>query len=59
MAESTQNQAPKDTPTSYGYCSWHDRFSEGVRLIRLGSGDTHYACPQCVHIFKLTPYEDR
>ncbi|GGQ38726.1 hypothetical protein ACFFKE_32505 [Streptomyces mutabilis] len=59
MEESTQNQAADGTPTSYGYCSWHDRFSEGVRLIRLGSGDMHYACVHCVRIYKLTPYEDQ
>ncbi|WP_329471669.1 hypothetical protein OIE75_20195 [Streptomyces sp. NBC_01723] len=63
MDESTQKEAPTDTPADYGYCSWHDRFSEGVRRIQLteagSGGKVHYACPQCVHIFKLTPYEDQ
>ncbi|GHC26947.1 MULTISPECIES: hypothetical protein [Streptomyces rochei group] len=62
MDESTQTEAGQGTPGAYGFCSWHQRFSEGIRLINLtpegADGKVHYACPQCVHIFKLTPYAD-
>ncbi|MFC8945896.1 hypothetical protein [Streptomyces rochei] len=58
MDESTGTAPPKGTPTE-GFCSWHDRISEDVRLIRLDSGDTHYACVHCIRIYKLTPYEDQ
>ncbi|MFJ8189628.1 hypothetical protein ACIQ8D_07535 [Streptomyces sp. NPDC096094] len=58
MAETTQTQTTEGTPQGYGYCSWHQRFADDVRLIQLteaGSGGIpHYACPQCRHIFKLT-----
>ncbi|GGQ81453.1 hypothetical protein [Streptomyces flaveolus] len=59
MEESTQGRTAEGTPSIGGYCSWHQRFSDDVRLIRLSSGDTHYACVHCVRIFKLTPSEDQ
>lgn len=61
MAESTQKKASQDSPTTEGYCSWHQRIAQSVRRIQLseaGSGGTvHYACVHCVRIYSLTPYE--
>ncbi|WP_411078475.1 hypothetical protein [Streptomyces sp. cmx-10-25] len=63
MAEDTQSGAPTGSPTEYGYCSWHDRFAADVRLIELTAASTvgkvHYACPQCVHRYSLTPHADQ
>ncbi|MDX3400072.1 hypothetical protein [Streptomyces sp. ME01-18h] len=61
MDEVTQDQAPKGTPTTAGYCSWHQRIADSVERIQLSEagsgGKVHYACIHCVRIFKLTPYE--
>ncbi|MEU0218953.1 hypothetical protein ABZ281_29355 [Streptomyces sp. NPDC006265] len=64
MAERTQDQAAEGTPTSYGFCSWHQRFAEDVRLIDVieqgsGSGHVHYACGPCRKTHRLVPYADR
>lgn len=63
MDESTQKQDTKDSPSSGGYCSWHQRIVDSVRRIQLteagSGGKVHYACVHCVRIFKLTPYEDQ
>lgn len=63
VSERTQDQAPEDTPTTAGYCSWHQRIVDSVRRIQLteagSGGKVHYACRHCIRIFKLTPYEDR
>lgn len=63
MDESTQSQGTKDSPTSGGYCSWHNRIVDSVRRIQLteagSGGKVHYACRHCIRIFKLTPYEDQ
>ncbi|MDH6213796.1 hypothetical protein [Streptomyces pseudovenezuelae] len=54
------------TPTAYGYCSWHKRMSEGVRLIQVteaGSGPSGagnlFACGPCRDTYHLVPFADR
>ncbi|MFF9205158.1 hypothetical protein ACF1AE_25720 [Streptomyces sp. NPDC014986] len=71
MAEPTQHTTTDDTPASteaspasYGYCSWHKRFAEGVRLIDVqeqgsGPGGAIYACGPCRTTHDLTPFADR
>ncbi|MGY0067193.1 hypothetical protein ACWZEH_10245 [Streptomyces sp. QTS137] len=64
MDESTQTEDAAGTPTSYGFCSWHNRFAAGVRLIDVieqgsGPGHVHYACPPCREVHGLVPYADR
>lgn len=64
MAESTQPTAAEDNPTSYGFCSWHDRFADDVRLIDVveqgsGPGGTQYACGPCRTKHGLVPFADR
>ncbi|WP_031104968.1 hypothetical protein [Streptomyces sp. NRRL S-146] len=64
MDESTQTEAAEGTPTGYGYCSWHKRFADDVRLIDVieqgsGSGGTHYACSPCREAYGLVPFADR
>ena len=64
MSESTQPTATEGTPTAYGFCSWHQRFAAGVRLIDVieqgsGPGCVHYACPDCMTAYRLVPFADR
>ncbi len=64
MAENTQRTTTEDTPTAYGYCSWHQRFAGGVRLIEVieqgsGSGGALYACSPCRTRYNLVPFADR
>ncbi|MCF1645982.1 hypothetical protein [Streptomyces indiaensis] len=64
MNESTQTQATAGTPTSYGFCSWHNRFADDVRLIDVveqgsGSGGVQYACGPCRREHHLVPFADR
>ena len=64
MNESTQTETAAGNPTAYGFCSWHKRFSAGVRLIDVieqgsGPGAVHYACPPCITTYRLVPFADR
>ncbi|MCF2130094.1 hypothetical protein L1I79_27230 [Strepomyces sp. STD 3.1] len=63
MAETTQTASTPPTPTSDGYCSWHQRIAKDVQRIQLteagSGGKVHYACPPCIGIWKLTPYADQ
>ncbi|GHD13308.1 hypothetical protein GCM10010313_37990 [Streptomyces violarus] len=64
MNESTQTEATAGTPTSYGFCSWHNRFADDVRLIDVieqgsGSGGVQYACGPCRKVHGLVPFADR
>ena len=64
MNESTQTEDAADNPQSYGYCSWHQRFAGGVRLIDVieqgsGAGGTQYACGPCRETYRLVPFADR
>ncbi|MEU8532081.1 hypothetical protein [Streptomyces parvulus] len=63
MDESTQTEGKQGTPTTAGYCSWHQRIAENVQRIKLSEagsgGKVHYACPPCIGNWKLTPYEDQ
>ncbi|GGV34341.1 hypothetical protein GCM10010293_36780 [Streptomyces griseoflavus] len=64
MAQGTQSEHTEDTPQGYGFCSWHNRFSAGVRLIDVveqgsGSGGVQYACEPCRERHGLVPFADR
>ncbi|MFF9215500.1 hypothetical protein [Streptomyces viridosporus] len=71
MQESTQHTTTEDSPTTaedsltaYGYCSWHQRFADDVRLIAVteqgsGPGHVHYACGPCRKTHGLVPFADR
>lgn len=63
MAETTQAASTPPTPTTAGYCSWHQRITENVKRIQLteagSGGKVHYACVHCIRIFKLTPCADQ
>lgn len=66
MAETTQSAREGDTPTGYGFCSWHQRFAADVRLIAVaeqgsgpGTGATQYACAPCRQQYSLVPFADR
>ncbi|MFF5959522.1 hypothetical protein ACIPSH_06030 [Streptomyces iakyrus] len=64
MAETTHGPASANTPTSYGFCSWHNRFADDVRLIDVveqgsGSGGVQYACAPCREQHRLVPFADR
>lgn len=68
MAERTQDQAAEGTPSGYdagyGFCSWHNRFAAGVRLIEAveqgsGPGGGAYACGPCRETYRLVPLADR
>ncbi|WP_371670039.1 hypothetical protein OG985_21805 [Streptomyces sp. NBC_00289] len=64
MAEPTQAPGIENTPTAYGYCSWHAGYAEGVRLIHAieqgsGPGRTVFACAPCREQFRLVPLADQ
>jgi len=51
-------------PQIYGYCSWHNAYAYGVRvisLVREGQGTTAvlYACGGCRTLYGLNPQADR
>jgi hypothetical protein len=54
-----------DTPTGYGYCSWHGGYAEDVRLIDVletvsrGGASATFACPPCREKYRLVPLADR
>ncbi|WP_200309642.1 hypothetical protein [Streptomyces adelaidensis] len=57
---------PSQTPSSFGYCSWHGGSIRGVRLVRIpddqGSGPAApglFACASCRHAYDLTPIADQ
>ncbi|SBT91392.1 hypothetical protein GA0115233_103024 [Streptomyces sp. DI166] len=63
MAESTQPGTPATTPTSWGWCAWHQSYARGVRLIRAieqgsGPGASLFACGPCRKTHNLTPLAD-
>lgn len=66
MSESTQPAATGEetSPTAYAFCSWHQRFAGGVRLIDVieqgsGPGGAQYACGPCRKMYGLVPFADR
>lgn len=64
MTKPTQPATTEDSPTDYGFCSWHDRFADDVRLIGMveqgtGPGSVQYACGPCREAHGLVPMEDR
>lgn len=64
MTEPTQTRDTSNTPTGYGYCSWHQAYASGVRLINVheqgsGPGGGAFACLPCRQAYDLVPFEDR
>jgi hypothetical protein len=66
MAEPTQasDTATTPTPAAYGWCSWHEGYSSGVRLINVheqgsGPGASVYACGPCSETHRLVPFGER
>lgn len=54
----------EENPTSHGYCSWHQRFADDVRLIEVieqgsGAGGAQYACGECRETYHLIPFAER
>lgn len=63
MAQTTHAEATGDTPTGYGYCSWHGGVTAGVRLIDVieqnsGSSPALFACQPCRETHGLVPFAD-
>ena len=65
MAEPTHTEGNTTTPTSYGYCAWHQGYARGVRLIRAveegsgpGTARNHFACHPCRVAYDLVPLAD-
>ncbi|MGC9382873.1 hypothetical protein [Streptomyces sp. MH13] len=63
MNKSTQTTGTSN-PTSYGFCSWHQRFAADVRLINhveqgSGAGGVQYACGPCREQYRLVPSADQ
>ncbi|MFE6482385.1 hypothetical protein ACFVGN_05520 [Streptomyces sp. NPDC057757] len=65
MAEPTQPPPSTATPSSFGYCAWHQGHSRGVRLVQVtdqGStfgGGGLFACRPCREAFDLAPLADQ
>lgn len=64
MTEPTHTPAASNTPTAYGWCSWHQEFASGVRLIHVqeqgsGAGGGIFACTTCRAVHGLIPFADQ
>lgn len=64
MAEPTQTGPTGNTPTAFGWCSWHSGHAGGVRLIEIieqgsGPGGAQFACGPCITANGLVPFADR
>lgn len=64
MAERTHTPDTSNSPRSYGWCSWHDGYAGGVRLIQVheqgsGAGGNVFACGPCRTAHKLVAFADR
>lgn len=64
MHEPTHSAGTTNTPTSYGYCAWHQGYAQRVRLIQVveegsGPGTNHFACHPCREAYDLVPLADR
>ncbi|GLW45503.1 hypothetical protein Stsp02_11650 [Streptomyces sp. NBRC 14336] len=66
MAEPTQTEDTPTTPTGWGWCAWHKRYTAGVRLIDVieqgsgpGSAGNLFACGPCRETYRLVPLADR
>ncbi|MEV6589351.1 hypothetical protein [Streptomyces acidicola] len=62
---STEGTAATQRPRAYGYCSWHQGYAWGTRLVQLtdqgsGPGDPgRFACPSCRVAYDLVPLADQ
>lgn len=64
MSPNPQTEDAPAAPAAYAWCSWHNRFSNGVRLIEAieqgsGSGGNLFACGPCREAYGLVPFSDR
>lgn len=64
MPETTQPVTAAATPAGYGWCSWHENYARGVRLVRIieqgsGPGGSLFACPSCREAYGLVPVADQ
>jgi hypothetical protein len=66
MAENTQSARTSNTPVAHGWCTWHQAYASGVRLIDAhehtsgpNSGGNRFACPPCMEKHGLVPLADR
>lgn len=64
MAEPTHTSDTSNTPTAFGWCSWHQGHTRGVRLIHIheqgsGPGGGAFACRACREAYDLVPFEDQ
>uniref|UniRef100_A0AAU2A1F0 Uncharacterized protein n=1 Tax=Streptomyces sp. NBC_00093 TaxID=2975649 RepID=A0AAU2A1F0_9ACTN len=64
MTKPTHTPETSNTPTAFGYCSWHDGHARGVRLIQAheqgsGPGGGAFACHSCRIAYDLVPFADR
>ncbi|MDX3841038.1 hypothetical protein [Streptomyces europaeiscabiei] len=64
MADTTHTPDTSNTPTGFGYCSWHRASAAGVRLINAieqgsGPGGGLFACLPCIEEHGLVPFADR
>ncbi|MEV0209437.1 hypothetical protein AB0H97_29990 [Streptomyces sp. NPDC050788] len=64
MDESTQTEPTTNSPVGYGWCSWHENYARGVRLVRIieqgsGPGGSLFACHSCREAYGLVPVADQ
>ncbi|MFD1659994.1 hypothetical protein ACFSL4_17775 [Streptomyces caeni] len=64
MPENRTPAPAQHTPTAYGWCSWHQGYSGGVRLIQVveqgsGPGGHVFACASCRELHGLVPFADQ
>jgi hypothetical protein len=65
MASTTQPAAASPPlPRGYAYCSWHEGYAWGARLVRIheqgsANGGQQFACPPCRTAYDLTPIADQ
>lgn len=64
MTERTHTPDTSDSPTAYGYCSWHRASAAGVRLIQVqeqgsGPGGGVFACLPCMEAHGLVAFADQ
>jgi hypothetical protein len=65
-SRSTETTPSADTalPRGFAYCSWHEGYAWGARLVRIheqgsGGGGKQFACPPCRTAYDLTPIADQ
>lgn len=54
----------RPAPVAYGWCSWHEGYAGGIRLIHVheqgsGPGGGIFACGPCRDVHGLVPFSDQ